>query len=97
MIYLTPGKAGHIIPTSTGRPASARSVIRRIVRGELRAVRGLNGWLTTEAWVQEFLAEQTAVRLRKRPAATIEQRAQRARALLMAKGWVSGDATKSTA
>jgi hypothetical protein len=94
--YVTPGQAGHYFPTSSGKPASARAVIRKIVTGKLRAVRGPRGWLTTKAWVEEYLVEQTARRTGKRPAATVVQRALRARARLIAKGWVTSDAATAT-
>lgn len=95
--WRTPAQVSHLFPASTGKRVSVRSIIRLIVSQKLRGERGIRGWYTTEAWVQDYLAEQTAKRTGKRPSATVMQRALRARAMLRAKGWVSDDATPQTA
>lgn len=85
--YLTPAQASPLFPAPNGRRISVRSIVRKILAGELRAVRGPRGWLITETWVEEHLAGQVAKRVGKPLAATVEQRALRARAILRARGW----------
>jgi hypothetical protein len=93
--YLRPAQAARLWPNG----ASPSRVIRAILTpkklrqrpGEtirLRAVRDSQGWLTTQEWVEDYLATLTADRLGEPVGApSVAARAQRARARLAASGW----------
>jgi hypothetical protein len=96
--YLRPAQAAKAWPHD-GKPPHPSKVVRAILRpkasrrrpGEvirLQALRDSQGWLTTAEWIEQYLAALTADRLGTPiRSASVEARAQQARARLAASGW----------
>jgi hypothetical protein len=93
--YLTPSQAARIIPNA-GRHPSPAAVVRWISKGaksrngsriKLQAIRRPKEWLTTRAWISDFLIALTKDRTGVKPAHLAEERAEAARARLAAKGF----------
>lgn len=90
--------AARSVPSNRpGRSAAPSTLIRWIVTGaklrdggrlKLRATRSPGGWLTSEAWIQEFLGALTADRAGDvAPSAGAEMRAEAAMARMAARGF----------
>jgi hypothetical protein len=72
-VELKPVKfCGHLLPGRDGKPAHVATLIRLIERGtqlrggrreRFKAMRASSGWLTSEAWVTEYLEAVTADRM----------------------------------
>src|SRR5262249_30422050 len=93
--YLTPSQAARIIPNA-GRHPSPEAVIRWISKGamsrngsriKLQAIRSPKGWLTTREWISDFLTALTKDKTGAKPPHLTQERAEAARARLVAKGF----------
>jgi hypothetical protein len=95
--YLKPAQAARIWPTA-GRSPHPSKVVRAIVDGtrskqrpgeriKLRAVHNGQRWLTTSAWIEEYVCAIATDRAGRPPEVALKQRAQAAIARLRANGW----------
>ena len=96
--YLRPAQAARHFPHD-GRPPHPSKITRLIIRGviskarpgeriRLKGIRAPQGWLTTAAWVEQYIAELTQDRLEVRaPNAAVEASAEAAMARLASQGW----------
>jgi len=95
--FLRPAQAARIWPHN-GKPPHPSKIVRAIVRGTasrqrpgtrivLRAIRDSQGWLTTQEWVEEFLAALTLDRGGSMEMPSSAERGQAAIARLKAGGW----------
>jgi hypothetical protein len=93
--YLSPSQATKIIPND-GRQPSPAAVVRWITQGaksrnggriKLQAIRTPKGWLTTSAWISDFLTAVTQDKTGAKPVHLAHERAEAARARLAAKGF----------
>jgi len=97
-IYLRPSRAARYFPHE-GRPPHPSKITRLITRGtpscqrpgeriKLRAIRDSQGWLTTEEWIDHYIAELTIDRLGAVPPMPgVEERAEQSIANLTGEGW----------
>jgi hypothetical protein len=95
--YLRPAQAARAWPHD-GKPPHPSKVLRAILTPKklrrtpgatvrLRAVHNGQTWLTTKAWIAEYLAAITADRGGSAPIDGVAERADRARSRLAAAGW----------
>jgi hypothetical protein len=95
-IFISLGEAGAAYPSADGRGVGSHAVTRHITRGvrlksgqrlQLQALRTPAGWVTTRAWLDEFLTALTLDRTGRTPKERPSPAAARADSLLRAEGW----------
>jgi hypothetical protein len=96
-VYLRPAQAAREWPHDGKQPHPSK-IFRAILSGQksrkrpgehikLRAIHNGQGWLTTKAWIAEYVAAITADRGGSAPIDGSKERAQAARSRLAATGW----------